>query len=261
MTTPCIVRLCFAMLCFTSVASAQFDTVIDVPPGSLESPLQSNTLVNVTGLETRPTVRLAPGASNIEFNLMGGEVDSIVQGGDHSEVLINVSGGEYGAMDLGQGVTFRQSDGVHSGVFRRLFVSHADEVSISGGVVGSLGSTATPTSISGGQVKGVWVAEGILTVTGGEIGVATLSRDGIAHISDGTIGTLEAHVGSVVNISGGSFERVSGSSTLNVTGGYFERFLTDVFSLTDSMRATSSLAVATSISSMKGGDTLVFMVR
>ncbi len=197
--------LCVATLTIPATAQT-FTTIINSPPNSVPTEIESNTQINLFGgLMLNTNLGASDGSStNIELNIFDGVTRDFFSANAGSTVNLLPDG------------TIASSFSANSG----------STVNISGGTVGfrfaaRLGSTV---NISGGFIRDHFGAGpgSIVTVSGGTISSGS-NVSGIFNLSNGAVGDeFQALSGSQVSISGGSIGRLSRArdgSEINITGG------------------------------------------
>jgi hypothetical protein len=206
-----------------SHALGQFATIINVPPDPAPGSIGSNTQVNLFDGGVLPSSLGASlhvgdpngSSTNVEVNILGGEVGELFNANDGS--VVNISGGSVGDF----------------------FFARNSTVNISGGRVGrgeffdpqaySFWASGSKVNVSGGSIDGGFVADGdsVVNIRGGSVGPG-FDAYGVINISGGTVGEeFSALSGSTVNISGGTIGdrfRVDRGATANILGGTLDRF-------------------------------------
>ena len=174
--------------------SAQFDTVINVPPDSAPESIGSNTQFNLRDNGVLP-FGFAVGARdeasvNAELNIIGGETADFLA---YHGSTVNISGGTVGEFIKGDG---------------GFYIYDGSTVNISGGSINQ-----TLSAFDGSTVN----------VSGGAMNGWTLSYGATLNISAGSMFALEAIDASKVTITGGTFERPSfyDESDVTISGGAF----------------------------------------
>lgn len=209
----------------SSIAWAQFTTVLNLPPDALPFPIDSDTQVNLLdGGEIPHSSRSGEtdgSSSNIEVNVLGGTVGSQVQlyGGTtfnvsgglvgsqlqvFSGATVNVTGGRIlGSLTANDGSNINLSGGIIDPRFSARFGS---SVFVSGGTIGSEFriENGSQVSLSDGELESASIQfGGIMNMTGGP---AQLSVQGNLTLSGGTVRrNFDTSAGAEVRILGGEY--------------------------------------------------------
>lgn len=236
------------LLCSGRRVKAEFETVIDSPPTTLNpvSWIDSNTQINLYPGGVLPrTTRFGPTSGywlgstveNIEINLLGGAIGN-EDDGFYITIISNRQFPRNTALNLLSGTVWGSAR-VHENsqiilhnaqVSGELAVAHDSLISISGGgVAGDVkASTRSLLQMSGGTVqRAARVSEGSLAIiSGGEIGEElSLSEGSLARMSGGTIGGIFGNYFEGVTAVRGSRFLMSGGKvqgSLNVSDSFAE---------------------------------------
>ena len=156
---------------------ADFSTIINVPPATIPTLVNSNTQVNVSGGTHTATFNFgntAGTSTNVEVNITAGSVDGAIN--SNSGSVLNISGGDVlTTTDFGFTLTIKS---------------------------GSVGN------FSGGRVARLINVSGTVNISGGAVarGSFEVLAGGQANISGGLFGdSFGTRSGAVANIYGGNF--------------------------------------------------------
>lgn len=205
-----------------------FNTVINVPPSTAPSSINSSTQLNLltNGQLNALTAGAADGtSSNIEINVSGGLLSGAVTA--NGGTIVNFSGGSTSTLPvftLNSGSALNVSGGTFQ---QNITANSGSTTTVSNGTIASSQFTVRGTlNVTGGLVSPITLdgnAGAIVNISGGTVDIHSGNSGSTFNISGGTIWpNTDAASGSVFNISGGTiddnFNALSGS-TVNVSGG------------------------------------------
>lgn len=233
----CIAIWIWALL--LPIATAQFDTVVNIPTDSFPETIQPNTQINISAW--RPSVTAQVGSSNegttdVEINLLNGSYidcfDDIYRG-----VTFNIEGGFCeGPLNAHEGSTISMSGGtafyyddfpstlragmgstvrVTGGKLGRLTTRSGSNVEISQGIIHSLSvGDGSQVSINGGAVYGIETQSGSdLTLFGNDFRLNGNPVSGLREIGDRVSVQLGESVDLTGSLTDGNLFFATGEST------------------------------------------------